>query len=112
MRDLCELWADVYYPAEIRCYARVDDVPLRSIPTRQRRFLELAWKNFEISTQTWRFETGHLDSLRASGLMFADATIETVARCQRRYIEGSERIQEHMRRYANQRIGETRFVEL
>jgi nucleoside-diphosphate-sugar epimerase len=99
MRDLCWLWADVYCPIEIHSYARVDDVPLRSLPARQRRFLELAWKNFEISTHTWRFETKRLDELRATGLVFANATLETVARCQRRYIERSPRIQEHMRRY-------------
>lgn len=100
MRELCWLWADVYCPVEIHCYARVDDVPLRSIPTRQRRFLELAAKNLEIATHPWRFETGHLDRLRAAGLPFADPTLETITRCQRRYIEGSEGIQKHMRRYA------------
>jgi dTDP-4-dehydrorhamnose reductase len=102
MRELCWLWADVYCPTEIHCYARVDDVPLYSIPMRQRRFLELAAKNFEIATHTWIFETQYLNRFRAAGLPFADATLETVAVCQNRYIEGSTRIQEHMRRYAGQ----------
>jgi hypothetical protein len=112
MRDLCWLWADVYCPVEIHCYAQVDDVPLNSIPTRQRRFLELTAKNLEISTQTWRFETRHLDGLRAAGLPFADATIETITRCQRRYIEGSARIQEHMKRYGSQLKERPRLIEM
>jgi nucleoside-diphosphate-sugar epimerase len=111
MRELCALWADVYAPAEIHCYATIDDVPLRSIPTRQRRFLELAAKNLEISTQPWRFETRHMDRLRAAGLHFADATLESIARCQRRYVEGSPRIQEHVMRHAGRRDGPTRFVD-
>ena len=45
-------------------------------------------------------ETTHLDGLRATGLPFAEATLETIARCQRRYIEGSERIRQHMRQYS------------
>jgi len=96
MRDLCWLWADVYRPIEIHCYASVDDVPLLSIPKRQRRFLELAAKNLEISTKRWQFETAALGALRARGLAFADATLATVARCQQRYIERSTRIQTYI----------------
>lgn len=100
MRELCWLWANVYCPIEIHCYARVDDVPLHSIPVRQRRFLKLAAKNLEIATQTWKFEMRHLWALREAGLAFTDATLNSVARCQERYIEGSARIQEHVTRYA------------
>lgn len=96
MRDLCWLWANVYRPKEIHCYASVDDVPLREIPKRQRRFLELAAKNLEISTKRWVFETGALDALRTGGLTFADATLQSVERCQQRYIEGSTRIQAYL----------------
>jgi nucleoside-diphosphate-sugar epimerase len=96
MRDLCWLWADVYRPAEIHCYASVDDVPLPAIPKRQRRFFELAAKNLEISTRRWWFETRALDSLRAAGLRFVDATLPSVARCQARYIERSARIQAYI----------------
>lgn len=112
MRDLCWLWADVYRPAEIHCYASVDDVPLRSIPNRQRRFLELAAKNLEISTKGWQFETAFLDELRARGLAFADATLESVARCQARYIEGSPRIQAYLERVATTAVGRARLIEL
>jgi nucleoside-diphosphate-sugar epimerase len=96
MLDLCGLWADVYRPDEIHCYASVDDVPLLSIPKRQRRFLEIAAKNLEIATRRWQFETSALDALRARGLAFADATLEAIARCQERYIERSARIQAYL----------------
>jgi nucleoside-diphosphate-sugar epimerase len=112
MRDLCWLWADVYRPEEIHCYETVDDVPLRSIPTRQRRFLELAHKNLEIAGRRWRFETRHLDAFRAAGLSFADVTLETVARCQQRYIEGSQRIQDFIRLHAGRASGRSRLIEM
>jgi hypothetical protein len=112
MRELCWLWATVYCPVEIHCYARVDDVPLRAIPVRQRRFLELAAKNLEISTQAWKFETRHLDKLRAAGIPFADATLETVARCQSRYIAGSAKIQEYMRLHAQRSKEQPRLVDM
>ncbi|HVV81883.1 MAG TPA: SDR family oxidoreductase [Kofleriaceae bacterium] len=100
MRDLCWLWADVYRPREVHCYQRVDDVPLRSIPSRQRRFLELGHKNLEISAWPWRFDRGGLDRLRARGLQFAEATLESVARCQDRYVAESPRIQAYLAAHA------------
>jgi hypothetical protein len=111
MRDLFWQWAEVYWPLEIHCYAQVDDVPLDSIPKRQRLFLEFAAKNFEIGSWDWRFESGVMDGLRASGLHFVDATQESVRRCQLRYIENSATIQEHMRRYAGRPGGPPRLVE-
>jgi nucleoside-diphosphate-sugar epimerase len=112
MRDLCWLWAEVYRPTEIHCYAAVDDVPLRSIPNRQRRFLELAAKNLEISSRPWRFETAFLDRLRSEGLVFADATLESIARCQRQYIAGSTRIQAYIQQLAARPTVRPRLIEL
>jgi nucleoside-diphosphate-sugar epimerase len=112
LRDLFWQWADVYWPLEIHSYARVDDVPLASIPKRQRRFLELAAKNFEIATHSWNFETTFLTRLRAAGLPFADATLATIAVCQERYIAGSTAIQEHMRRFSGRPGGPPRFVDM
>lgn len=111
MRDLCWLWAEVYRPTEIHCYATVDDVPLRSIPNRQRRFLELAAKNLEISSRPWTFETAVLDRLRSEGLVFADATLESIARCQRRYIEGSARIQGYLQKLATRPTDRPQLIE-
>lgn len=111
MRELCWLWAEVYRPAEIHCYATVDDVPLRAIPNRQRRFLELAAKNLEISSRGWQFETASLDRLRAGGLRFADATLDSVARCQQRYIERSARIQAYLQQLATRPPSTPRLLE-
>jgi len=97
MRDMCLLWAPVYRPSEIRCYATVEDVPLATLPIRQRRFLELVAKNLEIATHNWRFESRYLDSLRAGGLHFPDATLNTIARCQHRYVASSDKIQKHLK---------------
>jgi nucleoside-diphosphate-sugar epimerase len=112
MTELARLWADVYCPEEIHAYGSVDEVPLRSIPRRQSLFLELAAKNFEISTHTWNFETAHLQRLRAAGLRFADATLDTIALCQRRYIEGSARIRAHMEQHAQASRKPTRLIEM
>jgi hypothetical protein len=112
MRDLCWLWADVYRPAEIHCYASVDDIPLLSIPKRQRRFLELAAKNLEISTKRWQFQTVALDALRARGLMFINATLQSVARCQQRYIDGSTRIQTYIRGLPATPFTRSRLLEI
>jgi nucleoside-diphosphate-sugar epimerase len=112
LRDLFWQWADVYWPLEIHGYARVDDVPLHSIPKRQRRFIVFAAKNFEIATNTWKFETTYMDRLRAGGLPFIDTTLETVARCQRRFIEESAPIQAHMRKYANRPGGWPRLIDM
>ena len=112
LRELFWQWAEVYWPFEIHGYAQVDDVPLASIPKRQRRFLEFAAKNFEIATHAWNFETTYMTRLRAAGLPFADATLATIAVCQERYIAGSAAIQEHMRRYCGRPGGPPRFVDL
>lgn len=112
MRGSC-----VLHPLRCRRAAASGALPvlwaaLASLPRRQRRFLELAWKNFEIATQPWRFETTALTALRQAGLTFADATLDTVARCQQCYIEHSTRIQEHARRYGGPKGMHTTLTEL
>jgi nucleoside-diphosphate-sugar epimerase len=111
LHDLCWSWADVYRPVEIRSYPGIDQVPLADIPRRQRRFLEIGWKNFEIAAHRWTFDSSHLDRLRSAGIPFSDATLETVARCQRRYVEGSPRLQEHMRRYGGPGAAQARMTQ-
>jgi nucleoside-diphosphate-sugar epimerase len=112
MRELCWMWADVYCPREVHCYARYEDVPLRSLPARHRRFLQVVAKNLEIPNHRWEFEATQVGRLRAAGLPFTDTTLETVARCQRRYIAGSKRIQAHMERHAGRPGGPPRLVEI
>jgi nucleoside-diphosphate-sugar epimerase len=112
MRDLACLWAEQCWPREIRLYARIEDVPLRTLPTRQRRFLELAAVNFDIASRSWHFETTTLDRLRANGVPFVDATLASVARCQQRFVEESARMQTYQRTYRGLREGAPRLVEL
>jgi nucleoside-diphosphate-sugar epimerase len=112
LRDLCVLWAEVYGPAEIISYLRFGDIPLEAVDTRQRRVLQLTAKNIEISCHPWRFARGHLDRLGIEqGLQFADATLETITRCQQRYIEGSPRIRDYIARFAHHIVKRPRFTE-
>ena len=110
MRELCWIWADVYRPVEIYCYDHVADIPLQAIPHRQRRFIEFAWRNLEITGSTWHFDTGYLDRLRAQGHIFADATLASVIACQKRYIAESATIQDYLVRFAELPTGDTRLV--
>ena len=84
-------------PVEIRAYAKIDQVPLTR-SRRQRRFLELT-EELEIATQPWTFETKRLNQLRVIGLEFTDVTIETVAKCQQRYIDNSPTIKNYIRQH-------------
>jgi nucleoside-diphosphate-sugar epimerase len=110
--ELSWMWAKVYWPKEIRCYASIDDVPLHALPVRHRRFLQVVAKNLEIAGHTWEFEADRLSVLRENGLSFVDTTLETVSACQRQYIAQSPRIQEHMRKYAGCSATEPQLVEI
>jgi thioester reductase-like protein len=112
MRELCWMWANIYCPKEIHCFATIDDVPFHSLPPRHRRFLQVVAKNLEIASHSWKFENNKLTELRGTGLEFADATLESIGRCQRRYISESPRIQEHIRKYACRSDQTPRILEV
>jgi hypothetical protein len=99
---LCREYAPVWHTIAL-------PVPLSLI---HQDAFELAWKNCEIATQPWRFQTNRLDDLRATGLHFADATLGTLIHCQRRYIETSPKIQDFMRRNGNQKTVHTRLIQM
>jgi nucleoside-diphosphate-sugar epimerase len=101
LRELCWKWANVYFPHEIHCFESIDDVPLRSLPIRHRRFLQVVAKNLEIAGHRWKFDDDKLRALRSTGLQFSDATLESIDRCQVQYISNSARIQDHMRIYGD-----------
>lgn len=112
LRELFLLWStEVSCPTELHCYDEVDEVPLAAIPARQRRFLEFAAKNLEIASRLWRFDTGALDRLRLAGLRCADATIDTVARCQQQYVRRSAKIQAHLGEHRDRRGTRPRLVD-
>ncbi len=106
VREVFELWLrEVTRPAAVRFYARRADVPLAGLEPAVRTFLEFGAVNLEIAGRSWRFETAGLDRLRAGGLDFADATIETIARCQRRFVARSPRLCAHAERFNAVPIG-------
>jgi nucleoside-diphosphate-sugar epimerase len=94
LRALWDLWLDACLrPAATYYYERMADIPLREINGKQRALLALASVNLQIASHPWRFETTTMESLRASGMNFRDATRDTVALCQDVFIAESKLIQ-------------------
>jgi nucleoside-diphosphate-sugar epimerase len=97
LRQLWDLWTTACLrPKSIYYYQRMSDIPLRKINSRQRALLALASVNLEIASHPWQFETTNLTWLGARGLQFRNATLESVALCQSRFIEESETIRAHL----------------
>ena len=93
VRALWDMWlAALGMPTRRHYYDRLADVPLDRIPSRQRAFLMLASVNMEISAHHWNFENGMMTQLKRCGLDFADATLETMAICQARFMAESPRL--------------------
>ncbi len=93
VRALWDLWLTALgMPTRCHYYDRLADVPLDRIPSRQRAFLMLASVNMEISAHHWDFENGTMTWLKRNGLDFADATLETMAICQARFMDESPRL--------------------
>jgi nucleoside-diphosphate-sugar epimerase len=93
VRALWDLWLTALgAPTRCHYYDRIGDVPLGRIPSRQRAFLMLASVNMEISAHHWDFENGTMTRLKRDGLDFADATLETMAISQARFMEESPRL--------------------
>jgi nucleoside-diphosphate-sugar epimerase len=112
MRDLWDMWFEVTRPATIYYYPSVDDVPLKHIHTRQRAYLTFAQVNLEIASHQWRFETTWLDLLRAKGLQFVDATVDTVRVCQDRFVASSDLIAKYLSRFASELVPQPKVVEV
>ena len=110
-----ELWdsmlAACNRPQIIHYYQRLDDVPMERLSRRQQMWLEVTGVNLDISTRGWSFARGNLEALCAQGFMFPDVTIESISICQNRFIAESARMQEFMRRFANERSGEPTVIE-
>lgn len=110
MRQLWDLWIrDCARPERVIYYDRVDDLPMREIDSRQRAFLSLAWTNLDIASRHWHFATDNQHGLRKLGLDSVDVTLDTLAMCQRRFVEESEPIQKFLRLYENQMTGSPVF---
>jgi nucleoside-diphosphate-sugar epimerase len=95
LRDLWSLWMSrCLRPREIFYYQRMADIPIREINGKQRALLALASVNLQIASHPWRYETAQMDALRAAGMEFADATLDSVAVCQDLFVTESKAIQE------------------
>jgi hypothetical protein len=97
LRALWNLWITTCLrPRFVYYYLKMADIPIRTINTRQRALLGLASVNLEIASHPWRFETTNLRRLRQMGLEFPETTLETIALCQRRFIEESPKLKEFL----------------
>lgn len=113
MRDLWDLWLNtVNRPQRIVYYGHLNDVPLKEIHPRQRAYLMFASVNLQIASHYWAFETSHLDGLRERGLAFADATLDSVALCQRRFIASSPRLQQYLEQHRSRLAASPEVIDL
>lgn len=111
MRDLWELWLSVYGgPREVHFFARLDDVPQQDAAPQMRMWLDFTAVNNEIASVRWNFARERLDALRAAGVPFTDASLATVAICQRRFVDDSPKLQQFIARYREQGTTTPRFV--
>lgn len=99
--------ADLFFtrwlrPHQLTYHQSLSDVPLGDLSSTQRAFLRLAATNIEIASRTWDFETDTLDGLFPDSSEFADATVDSVERCQDAYFANSNRLADYSRRFAGQ----------
>ena len=107
LRQMWELWLrQVARPRRVFYYRSLEHVPLKEISPRQRAFLMFASVNVQISAHRWEFESTHLQRLRDGGLDFVDATLESLALCQERFVRSSPRVQRYLEEHA------ARFADL
>jgi nucleoside-diphosphate-sugar epimerase len=100
MRDLWDLWLDrVFRPQERFYYQAAEELPVGTMPRRQRALMALASVNIEIAAHDWRFETRGVASL-GLGAAFPDVTLESVATCQDLFVSSSEKIQAFIRKFS------------
>lgn len=112
MRHLWDMWFETTRPRVVYYYDRMDDVPLPSIPSRQRAYLSFAQINLEIASHHWRFETGWLDALRNhKGLAHKDATINSVRVCQDRFVNVSEVMAKYFARHKDEMPDTPQWIE-
>lgn len=98
LRDLYHLWLSRCAPASVlRCYDRVDEVPLDEMDNQQRLWLEFTSVNHEIASHAWSFETGGLDDLASRGMEIAHATLQTLAVCQEHFRSALPQLRESRR---------------
>jgi nucleoside-diphosphate-sugar epimerase len=93
LRDLYHLWLGRCAPASaVRYYDSLDEVSMDELDRQQSLWLQFTAVNLQIASHPWSFETRNLDDLASRGLEIAQATVETLAICQDRFISASPRL--------------------
>ena len=65
-------------------------------------WLDFTAINNEIASVRWKFARARLDALRAEGLAFTDASLDTVRVAQSRFVADSPKLQAFVARYREQ----------
>ncbi len=100
VRSLWRLYCDlVVRPHELVCHDSVDAAPVESLDARHKAFLGATAVNSEISGWEWRFETTNRDRLIAEGLVFPPVTLDSVRKCQSRFVATSPATRLYMEKF-------------
>jgi nucleoside-diphosphate-sugar epimerase len=112
VRDVWDTWLmTVSRPREVYYFDRLADVPMEKLTRQQQMWVELTSVNLDISSRPWQFETTALDGLRAAGLTFADATPDTIAVCQARFVADSARVRTFLDKFQSERAAAPSVIE-
>lgn len=113
MRQLWDMWLnDVARPERVYYYQKLEDVPLATIHNRQRAYLMFASVNLEIGAHNWQFSTKNLDLLKTEGMVFTNATLDSVAICQNRFIQSSIRVQKFIENNRTKMSSSIRVIDV
>ncbi len=111
LRQLSQLWFTSYGgPRVVHFHDTLEAVPMAELDHRSRRRLALTASNSEIASLHWRFQTERLDGLRQGGLRFTDATLESLERCQQRFVSDQPDIREFVTTYRERGTAHPRFL--
>jgi hypothetical protein len=81
-QDIWHVWMEhCGRPEEVRYYRSFAALDLGALEDRQRLIVDIGESNIDISSRRWAFEMGSLDRLRARGLVFRDADLESMRIC-------------------------------
>ena len=113
MREAQKLWFErTLRPQEIHYYPHVDDVPVRTLDSRQRALIALASVNLQIASRHWAFSSATLDALIDRGLAFPHVTQASLQVCQERFVRTSERLREYHAAYGHLMPQRSRTVDM
>jgi len=88
-------------PKHLHFHRSLADIDLDAIDPRNRILLELAAPYLDIVSREWLFSQQSLEDLRAAEqVSFTDATLTTIERCIRHFVNQSGPVQNFLRRFA------------